>query len=367
MDNKKVTGVIVDYTQKVKEKVQEIYSTEAEANKAIFLVYLINRGTQNTQGYQLNKDNHRQLFGANGMVWKNLFQPLIDNNIIMRVGAHKDGVKSESFAINNVYKWCVNDGEIKDRYTDYSSMPKYIQKFLVDGYVVAGAKQTKWSKDYQFIQEDKINMEAQEEIAQLKYKMSLMEELIDSMQQSFSTKIEMLEQKINDLTKNNTPSTVIEEEIKNNNQYFEPQYVNDSEGNMVSSSEDVYASTLIERKNIKGADTSFFPNEELEVENKIHFNVEAFIVSDDNNEIVFDNDRQQVEIKEITQVEEVTVSEKEATATRICGRHIKDIKTKKEIVKYFLNNNNISVQEIINKGISGATATRLHNELLQAI
>ncbi len=364
MDNKKVNGVIVDYTQKVKEKVQEIYSTEAEANKAIFLVYLINRGTNNTQGYQLNKDNHRQLFGANGQVWKNLFQPLIDNNIIMRVGAHKDGVKSESFAINNVYKWEVNNGEIKDRYTEYNSMPKYIQKFLVDGYVVKGVKQTKWCKEYQYVKEDKINMEAQEKITQLEFKVSILEELVQSMQQQ-----------INELVNGNKniigqPSTAIEE-VKNSNEYFEPQFVNDSEGNMVSSSEDVYASTLIERKKIKGADTPFFKDEELDVENKIHFNVEAYIVPDDNNEIVFNNnDRQQVEVKEvkeITQVEEVTVSEKEATATRICSRHIKDVRTKKEIVKYFLNNNNISIQQIINKGISGATATRLYNELQQAI
>lgn len=359
MDNKKVNGVIVDYTQKVKEKVQEIYSTEAEANKAIFLVYLINRGTNNTQGYQLNKDNHRQLFGANGQVWKNLFQPLIDNNIIMRVGAHKDGVKSESFAISNVYKWSVNDGEIKDRYTEYITMPKFIQKFLVDGFVVKGAKQTKWSKDYQYVQEDKINMEVKEEIAQLKYNMSLMEELVASMQQQ-----------INELVngnKNNIgqPSSAIEE-VKNNNEYFEPKFSNDSEGNMVSSSEDIYASTLIERQNIKGAGTPFLKEEDDDKSVDI-FNAEAFIVPDTNNEIVFDNDRQQVEVKEVTQVEEVTVSEKEATATRIFGRHIKDIKTKKEIVKYFLNNNNISVQEMVSKGISGATATRLYNELLQAI
>lgn len=369
MDNKKVTGVIVDYTKKVKEKVKEIYKSEAEANKAIFLVYLINRGTQNTQGYQLNKDNHRQLFGANGMVWKNLFQPLIDNNIIMRVGAHKDGVKSESFAINNVYKWEVNNGEIKDRYTDYSSMPKYIQKFLVDGYVVAGAKQTKWSKNYQYVKEDKINMEAKEEIAQLKYKMSLMEEFIDSIKQHMTEQkqqIDLMQQQINDLTNSNKPSTVIEE-VKNNNEYFEPQFVIDSEGNMVSSSKDVYASTLIERKKIKGADTPFFPNEDND-NNVDIYNAEAFIVPDTNNEIVFNNnDRQQVEIKEVKQVEEVTVSEKELTATRICSRHIKDIKTKKEIVKYFLNNNNISVQDIVTKGISGATATRLYSELQEAI
>jgi len=373
MDNKKVNGVIVDYTQKVKEKVQEIYSTEAEANKAIFLVYLINRGTNNTQGYQLNKDNHRQLFGANGQVWKNLFQPLIDNNVIMCTSTHQDGVKSQTFAINNVYKWEVNDGEIKDRYTEYNSMPRFIQKYLVDGYVVAGAKQTKWSKDYQYVKEDKINMEAKEEIAQLVFKVSILEELvasqkqlIDSMQQSFSTKIEMLEQKINDLTKNNKPSTAIEE-VVNNNQYFEPQFVIDSEGNMVSSSKDVYASTLIERKKIKGADTPFFPNEDND-NNVDIYNAEAFIVPDTNNEIVFNNnDRQQLEIKEITQVEEVTVSEKEATATRICSRHIKDVRTKKEIVKYVLTNNNISIQQIINKGISGATATRLYNELQQAI
>lgn len=369
MDNKKVTGVIVDYTQKLKDKVKEIYSTEAEANKAIFLVYLINRGTANTQGYQINKENHRQLFGANGQVWKNLFQPLIDNNIIMRVGAHKDGVKSESFAINNVYKWIPNEGDIKDRYTEYNAMPKYIQKFLVDGYVVAGAKQTKWSKDYQYFQEDKINMEAQEKITQLEYKLSLMEEFIDSIKQHMTEQkqqIDLMQQQINDLTDSNTPSTAIVEEVKNNNEYFAPQFTNDSEGNMVSSSEDVYASTLIERKNIKGADTPFFKDEDND-NNVDIFNAEAFIVPDANNEIVFDNVVQQVEIKEVNQVEEVTVSEKELIATRICGRHIRDIKTKKEIVKYFLNNNNISVQEIVNKGISGATAKRLYNELLQAI
>ncbi|WP_313552978.1 hypothetical protein [Sphingobacterium multivorum] len=361
MDNKKVNGVIVDYTQKVKEKVKEIYKSEAEGNKAIFLVYLINRGTNNTQGYQLNKDNHRQLFGANGQVWKNLFQPLIDNNIIMRVGAHKDGVKSESFAISNVYKWSVNDGEIKDRYTEYSSMPKYIQKFLVDGYVVASSKQTKWSKDYQYVQENKINMEAQEKITQLEFKVSILEELVQSMQEQ-----------INQLVNNNNnivvqPSTDIEE-VKKDNEYSEPQYVNDTEGNVVSSSEDVYASTLIERKNIKGADTPFFKEKEVEAENKVDFNIEAFLVPDTKNEIIFDNsDVQQVQVKEVKQVEEVIVSEKELIATRICGRHIRDIKTKKEIVKYVLTNNDISVQEIINKGISGATATRLYTELQQAI
>lgn len=206
MDNKKVTGVIVDYTNKVKEKVKEIYNTEAEANKGIFLVYLINRGTNNTQGYQLNKENHRQLFGANGQVWKNLFQPLIDNNIIMRVGAHKDGVKSESFAISNVYKWSVNNGEVKDRYTEYSSMPKYIQKFLVDGYVVAGAKQTKWSKDYQYIQEDKINMEAQEKINQLEFKVTMMEELLDSQKEQ----IEIMQRQLNQLLNNNNITSNIE-------------------------------------------------------------------------------------------------------------------------------------------------------------
>jgi len=360
MDNKKVTGVIVDYTNKVKSKIEELYKNATEANKAIFLLYLINRGTSNTQGYQLNKENHRHLFGVNGVQWSSLIQRLIDNNIIMRVGAHKDGVKSESFAINNVYKWEVNNGEIKDRYTEYYAMPRYIQKYLVDGYVVANAKQTKWSKDYQYVQEDKINMEAKEEIAQLKYKMSLMEELIDSMQQQIN---ELVNGNKNNIAQ---PSTDVKD-VVNYNEYFEPQYVNDTEGNVVSSSEDVYASTLIERKNIKGADTLFFKNEDLEAENKIDFNVDAFIVSDSKNEIVFDNDRQQVEVKEVTQVEEVTVSEKEKIATRICSRHIRDVRTKKEIVKYVLNTECIDVQQIINKGISGATATRLHNELQQAI
>ncbi|WP_312746002.1 hypothetical protein [Sphingobacterium multivorum] len=359
MYNKKVTGVIVDYTNKVKSKIEQLYKNATEANKAVFLVYLINRGTSNTKGYQLNKENHRHLFGVNGVQWSSLIQPLIDNNVIMCTSTHQDGVKSQTFAINNVYKWIPNDGEIKDRYTEYNSMPKFIQKFLVDGYVVAGVKQTKWSKEYQYVQEDKINMEAKEEIEQLKYKMSLMEELVASMQQQ-----------INELVngnKNNIgqPSTAIEE-IKNNNQYFEPKYVNDIEGNMVSSSEDVYASTLIGRKKIKGADTPFFKDEDDDNNGGI-INAEAFIVPDTNNEIVFNNDVQQVQIKEVKQVEDLTVSEKEATVMRICGRHIRDVKTKKALTKYVMNAECIDVQVIIGNGISGATATRLYNELLQAI
>lgn len=104
MNNKKVTGVIVDYTNKVKSKIEELFKNATEANKAVFLVYLINRGTSNTQGYQLNKENHRHLFGVNGVQWSSLIQPLIENNVIMCTSTHQDGVKSQTFAINNVYK-----------------------------------------------------------------------------------------------------------------------------------------------------------------------------------------------------------------------------------------------------------------------
>lgn len=243
MDNKKVTGVLVDYTNKVKSKIEELYKNATEANKAIFLVYLINRGTSNTQGYQLNKENHRHLFSVNGVQWSSLIQPLIDNNIIMRVGAHKDGVKSESFAINNVYKWIPNDGEIKDRYTEYITMPKFIQKFLVDGFVVAGAKQTKWSKDYQYVQEDKINMEAKEEIAQLKYKMSLMEELIASMQQQ-----------INELVSNNNTTSKTIEEIEKPKLEDTPFFHDEEEIDKVNLSEltDFFAMYNSDNNNDKG-------------------------------------------------------------------------------------------------------------------
>ncbi|MGJ1194582.1 hypothetical protein [Sphingobacterium siyangense] len=346
--------------------------------KILFIIYLINQGTWNVKTKQYNSYyelsiNHMKGYLSLNKMMSPIINTLIEKGVIKKSGIGINGNNYTKYSMVQPFSFSKMD---KKDVTTIFLTPEdgaYVSKYINDNYIVKYSV-NKANRELKTVEKEVVNIEKVGKILE-KNNMDLEKEIenLKDMVASMQMQIEQQKEQINQLVNNSInhvvvqPSTAIVEEVVNNNQYFEPQYVNDSEGNMVSSSEDVYASTLIERKKIKGADTPFFKDEELEVENKIHFNVEAYIIPDTNNEIVFDNDRQQVEIKEVKQVEEVTVSEKELTATRICSRHIKDIKTKKEIVKYFLNNNNISVQEIINKGISGATATRLYAELQQAI
>ncbi|GEM_PF-783126 len=364
------------------KKIEKLFEGDkTDFKKVLFTVFWINKGKYNIikkryEAYQEVSSRYGNWMALTGKKGTEFIAKLVDGGIIKKVSGYTTAKHYTRYTLVTPYLYKGKDATGNDYtlYTLTEDSGAFAKKYIKDNYNViipststkVKVKEIAKKMNVEVLQVgkdlEKNNMDLEKEkIAQLEFKVSILEELVQSMQQQIN---ELVKNSINNVVVQ--PSTAIEE-VKNNNEYFAPQFVIDSEGNMVSSSEDVYASTLIERKNIKGADTPFFFEKEVEAENKIAFNVDAFIVSDEKNEIIFDNVVQQVEIKEVKQVEEVTVSEKEATATRICSRHIRDVRTKKEIVKYFLNNNNISVQEIINKGISGATATRLHNELQQAI
>jgi len=364
------------------KKIEKLFEGDkTDFKKVLFTVFWINKGKYNSikkryEAYQEVSSRYGNWMALTGKKGTEFIAKLVDGGIIKKVSGYTTAKHYTRYTLVTPYLYKGKDATGNDYtlYTLTEDSGAFAKKYIKDNYNViipststkVKVKEIAKKMNVEVLQVgkdlEKNNMDLEKEkITQLEFKVSILEELIASMQQQIN---ELVNNSVNHVVAQ--PSTEIVEEVKNN-EYFEPQYVYDSEGNMVSSSQDVYASTLIERKKIKGADTPFFPNEDND-NNVDIYNAEAFIVPDTNNEIVFNNnDVQQVEIKEVKQVEEVTVSEKEATATRICGRHIKDTKTKKEIVKSYLNNNNISVQEIVNKGISGATATRLYNELLQAI
>ncbi len=368
----------VDIPTTLLNKLEVIFESEKSKvfKKILFIVYLINQGTWNVKTKQYNSYyelsiNHMKGYLSLNKMMSPIINTLIESGVIKKSGIGINGNNYTKYSM--VQPFSFTKMEEKDVTTIFLTTEDgaYVNKYINDNYIVKYSV-NKANKELKTTEKEVVNIEKVYKILE-RNNMDLEKEIenLKDMVAFMQMQIEQQKEQINQLVNNSInhvvaqPSTVIEE-VVNNNQYFEAQYVNDSEGNMVSTSEDVYASTLIERKNIKGADTPFF-KEEDEDKNVDIFNAEAFIVPDTNNEIVFDNDRQQVEVKEVTQVEEVTVSEKELIATRICGRHIRDIKTKKEIVKYVMNSESIHVQEIINRGISGATATRLYTELQQAI
>ncbi|WP_286774993.1 MULTISPECIES: hypothetical protein [Sphingobacterium] len=345
--------------------------------KILFIVYLINQGTWNLKTKQYNSYyelsiNHMKGYLSLNKMMSPIINTLIERGVIKKSGIGINGNNYTKYSMIQPFSFSKMDKNDVTTIFLTTEDGAYVNKYINDNYIVKYSV-NKANRELKTVEKEVVNIEKVGKILErnnmdLEKEIEILKDMVASMQMQ----IEQQKEQINQLVNNSInhvvaqPSTVIEE-VVNYNQYFEPQYVNDSEGNLVSSSEDVYASTLIERKNIKGADTLFFKNEEVEAENKVDFNIEAFIVPDTNNEIVFNNDVQQVEIKEVKQVEEVTVSEKEATVMRICGRHIKDIKTKKALTKYVMNAECIDVQVIIGNGISGATATRLYNELLQVI
>lgn len=345
--------------------------------KILFIVYLINQGTWNTKTKQYNSYyelsvNHMKGYLSLNKMMSPIINTLIERGVIKKSGIGINGNNYTKYSMVQPFSFTTMDKKEVTTIFLTTQDGAYVDKYINDNYIVKYSV-NKANRELKTVEKEVVNSEKVGKILErnnmdLEKEIENLKDMVASMQMQIEQQKEQINQLVNNSNNNVVaqPSTVIEE-VKNNNEFFVPQYVNDSEGNMVSSSEDVYASTLIERKNIKGADTPFFKEKEVEAENKIGFNVEAFLVPDSNNEIIFDNVPQQVEVKEVKQVEEVTVSEKEATVMRICGRHIRDTKTKKEIAKYVLNNSTISVQDIVTKGISGATATRLYAELQEAI
>lgn len=147
--------LIYDYTNKVEEKVIELFGTysNVDRDKVLFLLYLINKNTKANQGYQLHDINHKNFFGFKGnkgcisiQIIKDI---LISNNIIMQVGASKIGTKSNKYSISNTYGWALNKGEVKIGYDNYSSLPNtFLKKYVADTFVVKALKDTKYNKDY---------------------------------------------------------------------------------------------------------------------------------------------------------------------------------------------------------------------------
>jgi len=220
LKNKKDVTVL-DLTQKLNDKVNEIYSNQELRNKAIFILYLINRGSNNdVRGYQLNVTNHRDIFSYNGVEWAKLFNPLLENEIIECTTPHSKGKSSKFYKINNSYQWVKNKGEIKVEYRgeDFDSLPQYIQQFHLDKQVVKSTNDTKWSKNYHYVVKEIITEDERETMIELKNKMFFMSETIDLMRIEFEKQIEglknqniQLKTEIENL-KNNT--TVVAEQVQ---------------------------------------------------------------------------------------------------------------------------------------------------------
>ena len=184
--SKKIKDVtVIDYTNVVLNKVNEIYSNQDLKNKALFILYLINRGSNLDPelGYQLNVTNHRNILGFNGSEFKELFDPLVSNGVIKCTTPHSKGKASKRYIITQPYKWVKNQGEIKNIYKgeNYYEFPKYIQQFHLDNRVVKNAEETIWSKNYQYVPKEELTKEMQSEFKEMQYKVTIMEELIDSM------------------------------------------------------------------------------------------------------------------------------------------------------------------------------------------
>lgn len=147
--------LIYDYTNKVEEKVNELFGaySNVDRDKVLFLLYLINKNTKANQGYQLHDINHKNFFGFKGnkgcITIQIIKDILISNNIIMQVGTASIGAKSNKYSISNVYGWALNKGEIKIGYDNYSSLPNtFLKKYVADTFVVKALKDTKYNKDY---------------------------------------------------------------------------------------------------------------------------------------------------------------------------------------------------------------------------
>ncbi|VTP97677.1 hypothetical protein [Sphingobacterium daejeonense] len=79
---------IYDFTGEVEKKIKEIYPTKELQEKALLLIYLINRA--DGLGYQINVRNHRVFFGnLNGNKWNELFKPLLSNSLIVCTSSHE--------------------------------------------------------------------------------------------------------------------------------------------------------------------------------------------------------------------------------------------------------------------------------------
>ncbi|MGY4539199.1 hypothetical protein ACVW0P_003633 [Mucilaginibacter sp. UYNi724] len=100
------------------------------------LLHLINKDSL-TGGYQLNAENHIWFFGLKDAELSQMVERLIDNEIIERVSKHKSGEVSRVYKMVNPY---TRDDSIKHIYPKDKYL--FIQKWVVDGYVVKGSKYT---------------------------------------------------------------------------------------------------------------------------------------------------------------------------------------------------------------------------------
>lgn len=177
--NKKDVTVL-DYTKELETKVKEIYNNNLLEEKALFLLYLINRGMQiDIEGYQVNVTSHRNILGLqSGKDWVPFFNKLIDAGIIICTTPHIAGTKSRKYIMSKKYYWKKNTGEIKKRFygEQYNTMNRTMQQFHVDGQVVRLVKESKWSKNYQYIaKEDETNNTS------LENRISMLEEMMELM------------------------------------------------------------------------------------------------------------------------------------------------------------------------------------------
>ncbi|WP_185216301.1 hypothetical protein [Sphingobacterium mizutaii] len=193
----------IDYTNVVLEKVNELYENHLLRDRALFILYLINRGTNQDKekGYQLNVTNHQNIFSVNGEDWYKIFNPLVENNIIECTTKHVKGKVSKFFKINEPYFWVKNKGEIKKVYlgNEFSQMPRHIQQFHLDNQVVKSAKDTLWSKNYNYVPKSIMTEKDKETMNELKVEITMMREMMELMQISFKEKIESLENEIKEL------------------------------------------------------------------------------------------------------------------------------------------------------------------------
>jgi len=205
---------IYDFTVEVQNKVKEIYTTKEMQEKALLLVYLINRA--DGLGYQVNVRNHRAFYGnLNGVKWNELFQPLITNNLIFRTSSHEVGNKSKTYTTTKQYKWKPNTGEIKRRFygEEFKLMPEYIQKFHLDNHLVVNPSKSLWSDNYHYVSKEIMTDDERETMQDLKNNMFFMKEAIELMQieiNRLNKKVEALENVIS----NDEVNTIAIEEVK---------------------------------------------------------------------------------------------------------------------------------------------------------
>ena len=187
---------VIDYTQEVLNKVNEIYENQELRNKALFILYLINRGTNNDpeRGYQLNATNHREIFSFNGVEYVELFKPLVLNGMVECTTPHAKGKASKRYRITNPFKWEKNKGEIKKVYKgeEYELMPKYIQQFHIDKQVVKSMNDTSWAKNYQYISKQVVNEDMEHTIKVMQNQMLMMQEVIELMQIQLNEQNELI-------------------------------------------------------------------------------------------------------------------------------------------------------------------------------